>query len=616
MKGLPDPFFTATEGSYGRGRICISNSLPEMRFLPSKSCIEAFSLLSLDRSNSTLGHIMALPKAPSLSQLVANVRANVRRIRLEQNQTRQRIIDTGADPPPPYPYSPSLILKMTSDAKLPAIEYTSRTLDQEIDTVAICPLHNEYMVIGTYSLVKKDTPTEYHGQVRRGSLRVMTVSTTFKPSYAGGLPPVLDNVDLPCAVLDIDFHPQDPTLLGVATSNAHMRFFRLIIHGDVLGRRVVTKLLPLGNVRVSDNDEHGLTPLVTQFFWFKELSVKGIKGLDDLLVVAFAATTSFGETRVIKVHIPAIRDTFDERIHMDGVKTISSSEIVHKHDLEAWTVASINFHNTADDEKNNGGGQRLVLSGGDDSALVASVMVPATPEWPPFGTERSKINITPWWKDKRNHNAGVVAILPLTPPPIAPNTTLKPRNVPILTGSYDEYLRIFEIDPKIFRPTFRTELKLGGGVWRLKVLDEYTTTTTNPKEEDQTGKQYHYLLLASLMHAGASILRITFAQPPFPPSSSAIPLGIWTITPLVTFTTGHESMVYACDARLENPLEYLDESLEESNDKDVKDAEREFERKGYGEKMREPPRYTIVSTSFYDMKICTWTFVDEFKVQE
>jgi hypothetical protein len=49
-----------------------------------------------------------------------------------------------------------------------------------------------------------------------------------------------------------------------------------------------------------------------------------------------------------------------------------------------------------------------------------------------------------------------------------------------------------------------------------------------------------------------------------------------------TFRTGHESMVYCCDAWLEDPNTCT---------------------------------YTVVSTSFYDMKICTWKFVDRVKAR-
>ncbi|KIW69708.1 hypothetical protein, variant 2 [Phialophora macrospora] len=499
-------------------------------------------------------------------------------------------------------------------------KYTTRTLDQEIDTVAICPLHPDYMIVGTYSLVKKDTPTSYAGQSREGSLRVMTVSSSFTPSYAGMLPPRLDRVDLPCAVLDVHFHPADPTLLGVATSNASVYFYRFVVRGDVLGRRVTTRLLPLGSVRISEDDEHGLTPLITQFSWFEETRRKGTRGVDDVMIVALAATTTFGETSVVRLRIPAVRDVNDHRVDGTDVAIRSSCDVVHKHDLEAWSVATINFDASRDTEVVDNG-QRLILSGGDDSAVVATSISPATP----FQSDEGAFEASRLWKDRRNHTAGVVAILPLTPPP-APCVTLEKEKekdpmlpqqpIPLLTGSYDEFLRIFEIDAQSYRASLKTELRLNGGVWRLKVLDEYTTSTSvniNPDERGGRGpQQHHYLVLASLMHAGAAIIRISYTAGGGTPSAAPHGEATWTITPLATFSAGHESMVYCCDARLENG----NQSEGGRNDTDVGfgngDGNRVTKR---DTKVTEPPTYTIVSTSFYDMKICTWAFVDEFKFE-
>lgn len=539
---------------------------------------------------------------------MASVKANIKRFRAEQAQRHPRHTR------PSLPKrSPSTIVKMAQSQTNPE-DYTTRSLDQEIDAVAICPAHNDYMIIGTYSLIKKDDPTEYAGQSRRGSLRVMTVSSTFKPSYAGMLAPQLDKVDFPCAVLDIHFHPSDPTLLGAATSNGLVYFFRFVVHGDVLGRRVVTSLLPVGTVRAAADDEHGLTPLITQFTWFDKLGCKGTKGVDDVLTAALAVTTTFGETRVIKVSIPAIRDQFDVRQAVELEPPVfSCSETIHKHDLEAWTVATVDL------DTHPGVDTRLILSGGDDSALVSSSITPASPQWPPYQPADSNgdgFNAMPLWRDRRNHTAGVVSILPLTPPPIpdmppttkAEKSSKQHRPIPLLTGSYDENIRLFEIDPKIYRATPKTDLGLGGGVWRLQLLDTYPGFTTGPssshhdkstdKPEERT--HWHYLILASLMHAGAAILRVTYTT--LPPSPSTNLDGEWSIAVVKRFTAGHESMVYSCDAKLQD-LTQMDDVLSQ----DSKEAA------GRRVEIKWKPVYTVVSTSFYDMKVCTWTFVDKDK---
>ncbi|EXJ59616.1 hypothetical protein A1O7_03762 [Cladophialophora yegresii CBS 114405] len=577
---------------------------------------------------------MAQPPPASISQLIANVKANLRRLHAARGRQRA---DSFSDSPALWLSPSTIVSTMGSTNKVASIsQYTTRTLDQEIDTVAICPVHPDYMIVGTYSLVKKDAPTSYVGQTRQGSLRVMTVSSTFTPSYAGMLPPGLDRVDLPCAALDVHFHAEDPTLLGVATSNASIDFYRLVVRGDVLGRRVTTRLLPLGSVRVGEDDEHGLTPLVTQFTWFEEMRRTGTRGVDDMLIVALAATTSFGETSVTTLSIPDVRDVSDHRVggDTDGVVSAAriSCDVVHRHDLEAWTVASINMplytssDNGAHVHGGDGGGcKRLILSGGDDSAVVASCVSPATP----FRSDEGAFEATHMWKDRRDHTAGVVAILPLTPPPRGvlgkEKDPMPPRTIPLLTGSYDEFLRIFETDPHGYRASLKTELRLDGGVWRLKVLDQYTTDAdtraNNDAHTDRGGRacqHHHYLVLASLMHAGAAIVRITYATGSggggvLPSSEVPHSEETWTVTPLATFSAGHESMVYCCDARLENASPgkgIRNDTYNMGIGNGSENVDTNMIRK-----MTEAPTYTVVSTSFYDMKICTWTFVDEFKLE-
>ncbi|OQU95144.1 hypothetical protein CLAIMM_01389 [Cladophialophora immunda] len=395
-----------------------------------------------------------------------------------------------------------------------------------------------------------------------------------------------------------------------STSNATVHFFRFIVHGDVLGRRVITKLLPLGSVVVAENDEHGLVPLVTQFTWFPEARSHGVVGISDVTDVGFAATTSFGDARVVTLAVPSIKDLYDERAHQPVQQLApSSNEVVHKHELEAWTVAVIDFGATSADENRNST-SRVILSGGDDSALIASTVSPtAIAAYPSASTSASlsscdaaSLDVMPLWKDRRSHTAGVVAILPLSPVTVRNGNGVQNRKdiVPLVTGSYDEFIRLFEIDTKTYRAGFRTKLRLDGGVWRLKVLDQYSV----PSQEGQGQKsQHHTLILASLMHAGAAIIRITRTTA----VSGSSPGDSWTITPVTTFRGSHESMVYCCDARLDTGS---------ANGSSQRSQIQEGGEQARGESpAKVAPEYTIVSTSFYDMKICTWKFADDFKIQ-
>ncbi|KIV96786.1 hypothetical protein PV10_00604 [Exophiala mesophila] len=519
-------------------------------------------------------------------------------------------------------------------------DYVTRTALQEIDTVEISPLHPEYMVIGTYSLVKTSEPRDYEAQTRKGTLQILPVSSIFKPKYAGMLPPSLDKLDFSCAIVDIHFHPSDPSLLGAATSIGEIHFFRFIKHGDVLGRRVLVRLIPLGIAKVAEDDQHGLSALVTQFTWLPDLSTHGIRDLNDFQRVGLAFTTSFGDTKIASLEIPAIRDLNDHRVSSTKPPDVHfKREQVSHHELEAWTVSTFPLASTHDNTT------CLVLSGGDDSALLAAQVTLPNLSSSQFDEDQT-ITSSPLWKERRTHTAGVVAILPL--PRIRTTTSSRggPETVkeivPLVTGSYDEILRVFELDLVTFRPTLKTEISLSGGVWRLKVLDQYSTLSLHGASNDEhlidkdqkigivhdSGRQdsdlgnvkQHTLILASLMHTGAMLLRLTYSHRPLPGEDA------WTVTPLTKFRAGHESMVYCCDASLEvddqelggmgsNPSEPLRGQESETRDSNGKGKDKASPTLDANTQHHKgsPPMYTVVSTSFYDMKICTWKFVDEYK---
>lgn len=505
----------------------------------------------------------------------------------------------------------SLVQTYSGMAEEPEPLYISRKIKEEIDTVAVSPLHPEYMVIGTYHLLKEDEPREYDAQIRSGSIQVMLVSPGWSPRYAGMLPPTLDKLLFACAIVDLHFHPIDGSIFAAATSTGYVHFFRFSKQGDVLGRRVVTKLLPLGNVKVADEDEHGMKPIVLQFSWLPDISTHGIQGINDFHRVSLVFSTSFGDTSVVTTEIPAIYDMFDHRL----AKTVPDLEPInyhlHKHELEAWTVASAVLRTSHDST------YRVVFSGGDDSALIATAIdLPKTTS-PSFAFDEFPTMKMQLWKDRRSHESGVVAILPLP-------TMHVPRDngnhgtrriMPLLTGGYDEHLRIFEMDMATNRPVLVLEsIKFAGAVWRLKVLDEYNTLTTEEGElmlldgeEEHTnlrtkhfgGKlERHTLLLASLSHAGAMVLRVTAVRGTVASDCQ------WSITPLMRFRTGHESMVYCCDARLEAPPSQFPRFSYKAVLKSSRPRRDDHD---------QGPIYTVVSTSFYDCTVCTWKFIDRLK---
>lgn len=523
--------------------------------------------------------------------------------------------------------------------------FTSRIFGEPIACVAISPDSPEYMLIGTYALLKKDEVGESRNQVRTGSVSVLPLADIFKPAYPGNVAPLLDSKCLNAAVLDIKFHPVYTSLFGVATSNAKMTFFRLYKHADVLARRVEMRLVYLGSIKISQPNQHGEIPLVTAFAWLPRTTKFKRQGVYGYQSITFAATVSDGSVKLIRAIIPALDDfpvpgynEADMEAYM--VRCVD----LEKHTEEAWIAAA------ADISKSNCSlgevHKLLILSGGDDSALIGTIAtispvsdteqgeVGSILDTPPKDKTRDNnnavlpsdtggvdndnndnndiddddndnyedtdsISISPsdvplplergspllmapamhQFTDRRTHSAGVVAILPLMSQAL-PFTTQK--ILPILTGSYDDHIRLFAINPinPATKRTLLLEEKLGAGVWRLKLMNETTipvpTTTTSPNRQSS----YSALVLASNMLAGAKVLRVSYSpQPSIEPEANARE---WKIQVVQRFTKGHESMVYGTDFRKD------------------KDEAGNFT----GE-------YTIVSTSFYDMKICVWKFVDE-----
>ena len=467
-------------------------------------------------------------------------------------------------------------------------DYDARTAPEDVDTVEICPAYPDFMVFGTYSLVGRER--EYDAQIRKGTIEVLPVSSAFQPAYPGMLLPKLARRCFSAAVLDIHFHSQDRTLLGVALSNAQIHFFRFIRRGDVLGRRVITELLPLGYASIAEADEDGVVPLVTQFLWLSSIREVGRRDLSNTITVSLAATLSSHQIKVIKVRIPGIKSTNDHRLARSPAALPLISEDIHSHDLEAWTVASLAVFDF------DGNFQHILFSGGDDSRLIASMVEQDTCSL----LETLLLSQpTHLWSDRRTHSAGVTSILPLIPPTLPKHhITRPPQPTPFLTGSYDEHLYLHTLALHTHRPTLTTSLHLRGGVWRLKLMDTHIVQLPLPDHGSPISRlksirQYrtHYIILVSCMHAGVRIIRLTHD------TSMQDPAQQYTLTVEAQFTKGHETLVYCCDFRKEWSENETHLAI------------------GSGKKFvrttGDVGKYTVVSTSFYDRQICVWEWRDE-----
>jgi diphthine methyl ester acylhydrolase len=156
----------------------------------------------------------------------------------------------------------------------------------------------------------------------------------------------------------------------------------------------------------------------------------------------------------------------------------------------------------------------------------------------------------------RHHTAGVTAILPLPIEGMVENEPI------LLTGSYDEYIRVYHANSR--KGAILAEQRLGGGVWRLEVVN--TEATIGEEADAESAGGINFLVLASCMHAGTRVVKVTWKR------KHATEVGEWDIQVLAQFTE-HESMNYAS---------------------------------GVWKGNKSASELVCVSSSFYDKRLCLW----------
>lgn len=229
---------------------------------------------------------------------------------------------------------------------------------------------------------------------------------------------------------------------------------------------------------------------------------------------------------------------FDHQSVQNSMRTVRS------HSLEAWTLA---WSTCA-----SGPGNPQLYSGGDDSAIFRHDLESNQLKIVGSSMNIGQAEYSPLSRDTRTHTAGVTAIMPLYFPKGASTEYL-------LTGSYDEYVRVLAVETLPNSKEFEVlaEKGLHGGVWQLLGIE------TGEKPDGC----YFATVLASCMHAGAKILKIHRSRE-----------GEWTIQVAARFED-HESMNYASDGW--------------------------FDYDGFS------TTFTVASTSFYDKKLCIWNWRTE-----
>ncbi|KAI1130166.1 hypothetical protein F5Y10DRAFT_276290 [Nemania abortiva] len=413
-------------------------------------------------------------------------------------------------------------------------------LDLPPSCIEFCPAHPDHFIIGTYNLQKEEPETVSHddisdnedshetvkkSQSRNGSLVVFRLS-----EKADDISHV-QTLSYPSALLDLHFNPhQDKNeVLATVSSTGMLSFFRLSPRQLLSAPLVkIASHRPLG-------DEEGV--LFLSCAWHPSLA--------HLLAIS---------TSDYQVHILRIDDSW-------GAHQTSPSPII-THTLEAWTVAFSPFLGNSQDftdgTMSEGSREIAIYSGGDDSKLLSTTFFYNGHQGNSAEGDEDIITVPHPIVTTKGHTAGVTAILPL------PLTLLDGSGI-VVTGSYDDCLRIYSIHPQVGGvmvqpPKLLAEKNLGGGVWRLKLV-----RLEKLSKEDATSQiNWSALILVSCMHAGSRVLEI-----------SGDYSGFCQISILGRFQE-HKSMNYGSDFQ----------------------PGTEFG----GQLLR------CVSTSFYDRLLCLWVF--------
>lgn len=315
----------------------------------------------------------------------------------------------------------------------------------------------------------------------------------------------------PSALLDLRFNPHEGRrdMCAAVSSTATLALFRLAPSKEQPLEHLNTMdiaAMSSGEIEPSPGEEI----LFTSFGWHPSQA--------DLMAV----TTSTGH--VYLVHLAT----------SEGNWSLNAEPLI-THTLEAWCVVispSLDFTKRSGEARESGNYSFRMYSGGDDSMLRHRTCV-----W-----SEDSFTQSPPACELRGHDAGVTAILPLF--------VEEDGHELVVTGSYDENIRLFSFPP-FGRPRKLAESGLGGGVWRLNLVDLDTVANQS--------YTWRARILASCMHAGARVIELLRTVD-----------GEDRFEILGRFEE-HKSMNYGSDLQ--------------PGSKD---------------------RLSIVSTSFYDKRLCLW----------
>lgn len=402
------------------------------------------------------------------------------------------------------------------DAGTRIVSQRSLTLELPPSSLEFSPLQPSYFLVGTYNLQKGEeeggeAEPSVGPQKRNGSIVVYEIE--------GREVVHVHTEPRPSAILDLRFQTCSGKrdIVGVVTSTGTLELFRFSSSSSG-----PPSLTLLGTFRLPGIGED---VLFLQFAWHPTVA--------DTLAI----TTSQGGVHILQ-------------LSPDYGTSLASEDAIILHALEAWCVAvcpTVSATGQSDSPS------FTIYSGGDDSVLQYATCVVKERSRQHEGSLEVELPYPA--VSVRGHEAGVTAILPL---PCGKDL--------VVTGSYDDHIRVYSIQP--LQETFgarKTRLlagtNLGGGVWRLRLI-KYDSGG----QEGEGSQPWRAFVLASCMHAGARIVRV---------SGTSDGVGNVELEVLGRFEE-HKSMNYASDFQ---PGSELD---------------------SHG-------GLVCVSTSFYDKLLCFWT---------
>jgi diphthamide biosynthesis protein 7 len=326
-------------------------------------------------------------------------------------------------------------------------------------------------------------------------------------------------VPLPHAVFDLKFHPIRQHILGVAGSDGSISVYSVSKDDHNAGYPQIQHMW------TTSVERPGVPALYFSWFpkdWFPLASIPYTDG--------FVVSFSNGQTRNCVLE-PLSGKSYDIAKNKAGSWSFLTSEYLpeRRKNIEPWFLALAKYENP----RLPGGMESYMFTGDDMGTLWKQSY--AFPDDGDHSYELAEMwprcDYTNTDDEGRHHTAGgVTSILPLPIMHLVKNAPI------ILTGSYDENIRVYHAT---YKGSVLAEKRLDGGVWRLQIINvedikNRVAAFGNPVSE------IRYLILASCMHAGTRILRVTWKRTHLSDNE----IGDWDIEVLAQFTE-HESMNYA-----------------------------------------------------------------------